>query len=154
MTVIRYFDIKGGDPTKDWVSPGAESLDFYLKDQTNSEMPLDEFQSLVGSPPFMSKYRMTVIRNLGLWANRAPSSASEVEKWKAAISSIPEFSAVIFVEDKVDKRKKQLLEAVSGVGTLAEFSFQNEETKEYCHIADLYQLSDQPDGFIDADDRK
>ncbi|MBP5185459.1 MAG: DNA polymerase III subunit delta [Clostridiales bacterium] len=116
------------DMKKRWVSPGAESLDFYLKDQTNSEMPLDEFQSLVGSPPFMSKYRMTVIRNLGLWANRAPSSASDVEKWKAAISSIPEFSAVIFVEDKVDKRKKQLLEAVSGVGTLAEFSFQNEET--------------------------
>ena len=116
------------DMKKRWVSPGAESLDFYLKDQTNSEMPLDEFQSLVGSPPFMSKYRMTVIRNLGLWANRAPSSASEVEKWKAAISSIPEFSSVIFVEDKVDKRKKQLLEAVSGVGTLAEFSFQNEET--------------------------
>ena len=112
---------------KVWVAPGAESLDFYLKDHTNSEMPLDEFQSLVGSPPFLSQFRMTVIRNSGLWATRAPSTPADQEKWKAAIAAIPEFACVIFVEDKVDKRKKQLLEAVSSVGTLAEFSFQNED---------------------------
>ena len=112
---------------KAWISPGAESLDFYLKDQTNSELPLDEFQSLVGSPPFMSKYRMTVIRNSGLWATRAPSAASELEQWKKAIAAIPEYSAVVFVEEKIDKRKKQLLDAVSSCGTLAEISFQTEE---------------------------
>ncbi len=110
-----------------WVAPGAESLDFYLKDQTNSEMPLDEFQSLVGSPPFLSKYRMTVIRNSGLWATRAPSVLADLEKWKSAIAAIPEFACVVFVEDKIDKRKKQLLESVSSVGTLAEFGFQTEE---------------------------
>jgi DNA polymerase-3 subunit delta len=110
-----------------WISPGAESLDFYQKDHTNSEMPLDEFQSLVGSPPFMSQYRMTVIRNSGLWGTRSPSTPAELEQWKAAIAAIPEFACVIFLEDKIDKRKKQLLEAVSSVGTLAEISFQTEE---------------------------
>ena len=82
-----------------WIAPGAESLDFYLKDQTTSEMPLDEFQSLVGSPPFLSKYRLTVIRNSGLWATRAPSVPTDLEKWKAAIAAIPEFACVVFVGD-------------------------------------------------------
>lgn len=112
---------------KKWIAPGAESLDFYLKDQANADMPLDEFQSLAGTPPFLSKYRMTVLRNTGLFSTKAPSQAADIEKWKGAISSVPEFALVIFVEDKVDKRKKQLLDAVSGVGILAEFSLQDED---------------------------
>ena len=112
---------------KKWLAPGAETLDFYLKDKTNSELPLDEFQSLVGSPPFLSKYRMSVIRNSGLFSTKAPASSGDLEKWKSAIAAVPEFSCVVFVEDKVDKRKKQLLDAVAGIGTLAEYSFQDED---------------------------
>ncbi|MBO4928659.1 MAG: DNA polymerase III subunit delta [Clostridiales bacterium] len=113
---------------KAWISPGAESLDFYLKDLGNSELSLDELQSLVGSPPFMSKCRMTVIRNTGWWSVKAPSTPKDIEKWKSVISSIPEFSAVLFVEDKIDKRKKQLIDAVSCTGKLVEIGLQNEDT--------------------------
>lgn len=112
---------------KRWIASGAESLDFYLKDQSNSDLPIDEFQSLAGTPPFLSRLRMTVIRNTGLFSTKSPSLSADVERWKAAISAVPEFALVVFVEDKVDKRKKQLLEAVSSVGTLAELYFQDEE---------------------------
>jgi len=109
------------------VSPGAESLDYYSKDFGSSELPVDEFQSLSGTPPFISKRRMTVIRNSGLWGSRAPSAAKEQEKWRSLIASIPEYAAVFFVEEKVDKRKKQLIEAVSQNGMLVEIDLQDEE---------------------------
>ena len=109
------------------ISPGAENVDYYLKDASSSEVTLDDLQSLVGTPPFISKRRMTVIRNSGFWANRAPSSAKDQEKWKSVIQSVPEFAIVLFIEEKVDKRKKALVDAVSSVGSLIEVDLQNED---------------------------
>ena len=109
------------------VSSGAESLDYYVKDFSGSELSLDEFQSLVGTPPFISKRRMTVIRNSGLWATRVPSSPKILESWKSAFEAIPEFAAVFFVEEKVDKRKKQLIDVVAQNGMLVEIDLQDED---------------------------
>ena len=111
-----------------WIEKGAESLDFYQKDAANAKLTVEEFQSLCGSPPFMSKCRLTVIRNAGLWASNAPASAAELDKWKQALTAVPEFSSVVFVEDKIDKRKKQLIDAVSLNGELIEISLQEENT--------------------------
>ena len=97
---------------KRWIASGAESLDFYLKDQSNSDLPIDEFQSLAGTPPFLSRLRMTVIRNTGLFSTKSPSVSADVERWKAAISAVPEFALVVFVEDKVDKFLCELLACV------------------------------------------
>ncbi len=109
------------------VSSGAESLDYYLKDLGNADLPLEEFQSLVGTPPFISKRRMTVIRNSGLFGSKAPSSSKDQDKWKAAIAAIPEFAAVFFIEEKVDKRKKQLIDAIAQNGVLVEIDIQSED---------------------------
>ena len=112
---------------KFYLAEGAESFDFYMKDQGNAALDLEEFSSLVGSPPFLSKARVTVIRNSGWWGSRAPSNAKEQEAWKAKIASIPEYSCVVFLEDKVDKRKKSLVDAVSQNGEVFEFMIQSEE---------------------------
>ena len=111
---------------KMWVSPGAESIDFYMKDVGNARLDLQEFQSLCGTPPFMSACRLTVILNSGLWSSDL--SANEVENWKKALGSVPEFATVVFVEEKIDKRKKQLVEAVSASGMLVEVSLQDADT--------------------------
>ncbi|MBR5973855.1 MAG: DNA polymerase III subunit delta [Clostridiales bacterium] len=111
---------------KMWVSPGAESIDFYMKDAGNARLDLQEFQSLCGTPPFMSACRLTVILNSGLWSSDL--AANEVENWKKALGSVPEFATVVFVEEKIDKRKKQLVEAVSASGMLVEVSLQDADT--------------------------
>ena len=115
---------------KAWIAPGAESIDFYQKDAGNSKLDLQEFRSLYGTPPFMSQCRLTVIVNSGLWASDASSAASEIENWKSALGSIPEFATVVFVEDKIDKRKKQMVEAASASGMLVEVSLQDTNTLE------------------------
>lgn len=112
---------------KFYLAEGAESFDFYMKDQGNAALDLEEFSSLVGSPPFLSKARVTVIRDSGWWGSRAPSNAKEQEAWKAKIASIPEYSCVVFLEEKVDKRKKSLIDAVSQNGEVFEFMIQSEE---------------------------
>lgn len=109
------------------VDKNAEALDYYMKDCTNAELSVDDFKSLVGSPPFLSKRRMTVIRNSGWWGARAPSAPKEQESMKNAIANIPEYACVIFVEDKVDNRKKQLIEAAGKCGSLVEISYFGEE---------------------------
>ena len=108
------------------LSPGAETIDFYAKDQTNSELSIDEFQSLAGSPPFLSKSRITVFKNTGWWSSRAPSTPKDIEAWKASIASVPEFATVLFIEDKVDKRKKQLIDTIAQNGVLADIGFMDE----------------------------
>lgn len=109
-----------------YVSPGAESLDYYMKDYSNSELTMDDFSSLIGSPPFMSRSRVTVIKNSNWWSTKAPSTPKEVEAWKSCLSNIPEYSLVVFLEDKVDKRKKQLIDHADHVGEVFEFGIQNE----------------------------
>lgn len=111
-----------------WVSPGAESVDFYMKDAGNSKFELQEFRSLYGTPPFMSACRLTVILNSGLWSSDTSSSSADIENWKTALNSIPEFATVVFIEDKIDKRKKQMVEAVSSSGMLVEVSLQDADT--------------------------
>ncbi len=109
------------------VDKNSEALDYYQKDCTNSELSIDEFKSLVGSPPFLSRKRVTVIRNSGWWGARAPSTTKEQDAMKNALTDMPEYACAIFVEDKVDNRKKQLIEAVRENGTLVEISFFSEE---------------------------
>lgn len=113
---------------KAWILAGAESIDYYQKDAGNSKFDVSEFQSLCGTPPFMSPCRLTVVLNSGLWGSEAPSSVNEVENWKSVLEAIPEFATVVFIEEKIDKRKKQLIEAVSSVGSLVEVSLQDADT--------------------------
>lgn len=110
-----------------YVSNGAESLDYYVKDCTNAELDRNDFAGLVGTPPFMSRSRVTVIKNSGWWSNRAPSSPKDIEDWKSCLSGIPDYALVIFLEDKVDKRKKQLLDFADQTGEVFEFAIQDEE---------------------------
>ncbi len=110
-----------------YLTSGAESLDFYVKDCSNSELEMNDFFGLVGTPPFMSRARVTVIKNSNWWSTRAPSSPKEMDEWKKLLSSIPEYALVIFCEDKVDKRKKQLLDYADQVGEVFEFGIQSEE---------------------------
>ena len=109
------------------VDKNSEALDYYQKDCTNTELSIDEFQSLVGSPPFLSRKRVTVIRNSGWWGARAPSVPKDQEAMKKALTGLPEYACAIFVEEKVDNRKKQLIEAARENGTLVEISFFSEE---------------------------
>ena len=110
-----------------YVASGAESLDFYVKDCSNSELEMNDFLGLIGTPPFMSRARVTVIKNSNWWSTRTPSSPKEIDEWKKLLSSIPEYALVIFCEDKVDKRKKQLLDFADQVGEVFEFGIQSEE---------------------------
>ncbi|MBP5493114.1 MAG: DNA polymerase III subunit delta [Clostridiales bacterium] len=115
---------------KQWISPGAESLDFYNKDMGQSELSISDFQNFVGSPPFMSKFRLTVIHNAGLWGPKAPSDSKTVDAWKEVFAAVPEWACVLFVEEKVDKRKKQMIDAVSQNGMLVDVAMLDEDTLE------------------------
>jgi DNA polymerase-3 subunit delta len=61
---------------------------------------------------------MIIIRNSGLFASRSPDSPEVTQKYISLFSDIPDFCCLILIEEKIDKRKKVLLEVVSGYGSL------------------------------------
>src|SRR5574344_754158 len=55
-----------------YVEKSASDIDCYVSDRSSNGISFDEFESLVLTPPFMSQRRITILKQTGLWSNRAP----------------------------------------------------------------------------------
>ena len=100
------------------IAPGCQDADSYTADWTSSAGDPDALLEMVRTPPFLSTERMIIIRNSGLFAARSPDGVDISKKYTSLFSDIPDFCCLIFIEDKVDKRKKLLLDSVAQNGML------------------------------------
>ena len=98
------------------IAPGCRDADSYTGDWSSGGGDPDALSEMVRTPPFLSQKRMIIIKNSGLFAARSPDSAEASQKYTALFSDIPDFSCLVFIEEKIDKRKKVLLDAVSQHG--------------------------------------
>lgn len=134
------------------IEPAALTLDFVVYDYSNqaSKVDIRQIISEVRTPPFLSKKRLVVIKNSNLFllggknkrTGRAETNDDEFNEGTetadddtsqsivkdrqslliSLIKSNIDSSCLIFIEDKVDKRIKNVVEAIRDVGILATIS--------------------------------
>ena len=112
------------------LSDNAGEADFYMSDRQGGGIDAEELRSLVYTPPFISSRRVTVLRNTGLFSGRYPETVELQKSYIRLFEGIPDFACLIFIESKIDKRKKLLLEALSLRGVVAEIGRQTERELE------------------------
>lgn len=83
------------------------------------DINIGEIIDLAETMPFLGERRVIVVENSGIFTG----ACDELESY---VSSIPETTSVIFVEDKVDARLK-LTKNVKAAGTVVEFGNLNED---------------------------
>ncbi|MBN1891518.1 MAG: DNA polymerase III subunit delta [Clostridiales bacterium] len=108
------------------LAEGAGEADSYLSDRSNGGIDPEELKSLIYTPPFISDKRVTVLKNTGLFSSRYPESGEVQEAYASVFDGIPEFACMIFLEAKIDKRKKGLLNIISSKGVIADIGRQTE----------------------------
>ncbi len=99
-----------------FIAPGCQDADSYTADWSSAAGDPEALLEMVRTPPFLSAKRMIMIKNSGLFAARSPDSPELSQKYISIFSDIPDFCCLIFIEEKIDKRKKVLLEAASRNG--------------------------------------
>src|SRR5659263_700736 len=107
------------------IAPGCQDADSYTADWTSTAGDPDALLEMVSTPPFLSSQRMIIIKNSGLFAARSPDSAEISKKYTALFSDIPDFCCLIFIEEKIDKRKKLLLDSAVQSGMLIQVDRQS-----------------------------
>jgi len=110
------------------ITAGCQDADSYTTDWSSSAGDVEELREMVLTPPFLSRKRMITIKNSGLFAARSPESPESARKYVDLFSSVPDFCCLIFVEEKIDKRKKILLDAVQMNGRLVQMEHQSSDT--------------------------
>lgn len=103
------------------IAPGMKEADLYKSDMSSARLDAERLSEWVMTPPFLSSKRLVILKNTGLFGANSPEQADAAAYIKL-FSSIPDTSCLVFVEDKIDKRKKALYEAVAKEGTVVNFS--------------------------------
>jgi DNA polymerase-3 subunit delta len=110
------------------IADGCEDADSYVTDRFSKGMTPEEMKELVYTPPFMSDRRLTVIKNSGLFSTNYPENRETVDAFSKVFSNMPDFACLMMIENKIDKRRKALLEAVFSKGELVEVPRQPEDS--------------------------
>ena len=121
------------------LAPGSESFDSVtFSGNAASRLSLDRLRSELMTPPFLSRCKLIVVRGSGFFAaaEKKTSDSAETESEGAApdaksakgrqqellqlIEQMPDSACMVFVEEKVDRRQKALIQAIEKKGVLAE----------------------------------
>ncbi len=109
------------------IAPGCQDADSYTADWISCDGNPESLKEMVSTPPFLSSKRMVIIKNSGLFASRSPDSPEAAQKYISIFSDIPDFCCLILIEEKIDKRKKVLLEAAGRYGFLVSVDRQSSD---------------------------
>ncbi len=112
------------------LSESAGEADLYISDRQGGGIDPDELRAMVYTPPFLSSRRVTILRNSGLFYGKYPETPELLKKYSRLFEDVPDFACLIFIESKIDKRKKLLLDAISMKGAVAEIGRQTESELE------------------------
>lgn len=114
--------------SRNCVAKGFEEIDSYTADYASTNLSPDQFYELVATPPFMSERRFLVFKNTGLFSAKSPDNPELTAKYVKILADIPSFVCVVMIEEKIDKRKKALLEAAAKSGLLVQVDRQSPDS--------------------------
>ena len=92
---------------KAYLAEGSEQMDFVKLNFESKNFDLDKVDENVMLPPWMSEKRIVVVRNSGIFSAADPKK-DMAERFEEFVKTIPDSTLLIFWDDKIDKRKKQL----------------------------------------------
>lgn len=104
-----------------FISPGSEQMDVcYLDGRSGPKINIDTIEEMLLSPPWISEKKLVIVRDSGLFAGEV------TEKFTGLISNVPDSVILLFLEEKMDCRKKLFKEFLSK-GTVCMCSAMTEE---------------------------
>lgn len=113
-----------------YLAVGGEQMDFAVLDYDNKNVVITDFltdiESNVMLPPWMSCKRLVLVRNVDLFALNS-GDKELVERGNYIFEKIPKESLLIFVLDKIDKRKKSILNLFLHNGYAVESNYLEED---------------------------
>lgn len=106
---------------KTYISPDSSMLDFVKLDFEKEPYNVDKVIDNISMPPFMSDRRVAIVRNSSIF------EGDYTKEMETLVNAIPDYSIVVFVLDKIDGRKKNLLKIFENNGIVASIAKENEE---------------------------
>ena len=104
---------------------GCEELDFSEGVWDCSKMTPEMLHEHISTPPFLSRRRVVVLHNSGILNGKI--AESELDSFFAVLGKIPDSTCLILLEDKVDKRKKKILDQLGRIGLTVQIDKQKSE---------------------------
>lgn len=105
---------------KKFIAEGAESMDYVKIDFSDRSFEPDLIRNNTELPPWMSSRRIVEVRNSGIFGSKETDAAESV------IKSLPQSTTLIFYENKVDKKKKNLMKLFTDNGIAGEFEYMDD----------------------------
>ena len=94
------------------------NFDIFEGKNTNVSQIIDACDTM----PFMSPYRLVVLKNTGLIIEGRKNDSTLLEQY---ISNLPKTTIIIFIEDKIDKNLK-LFKTISKIGSVHQMNMSSE----------------------------
>ncbi len=94
------------------------NFDIFEGKNTNVSQIIDACDTM----PFMSPYRLVVLKNTGLIIEGRKNDSALLEQY---ISNLPKTTIIIFIEDKIDKKLK-LFKTISKIGSVHQMNMSSE----------------------------
>lgn len=94
------------------------NFDLFEGKNTNVSQIIDTCDTM----PFMSPYRLVILKNTGLIIEGRKNDSSLLEQY---LSNLPKTTIIIFIEDKIDKKLK-LFKTISKIGSVHQMNMSSE----------------------------
>ena len=115
---------------KMYLSPEGEQMDCCTLDYDNKNVPVNDLLTDIESnlmiPPWMSKKRIVIVKNVDLFQYNS-GDKDFLDRGSRILGNIPQESLLIFVAEKIDKRKKSTLSMFLKNGYVVEVNYMEEE---------------------------
>lgn len=103
---------------KNLISPGSEAVDYYAFEVKKSSVLSEDIRAQAYTPPFLSARRMVVVRNQGIFTSDfSKEDFAKLDEW---LRGLPDSVCIVFLEEKIDKRKKAQLQLFLDTGAVVE----------------------------------
>lgn len=113
-----------------YLTPEGEQMDCCTLDYDNKNVNvsdlLTDIESNLMIPPWMSKKRLVIVKNIDLF-QYSSSDTELTDRGMSIVSNIPRESLLVFIAEKIDKRKKSVLNIFLKNGYVVEVNFMEEE---------------------------
>ena len=114
----RYLqDQFAGLVEQELIHPAAATLDrVFIRLTGREQLDLKRLRAETESPPFLSQRRLVLIQGSGLFASSG--KGEQQDQFIEIITTLPDSCCVVFLEEKIDKRRKALFRAIDQIGGL------------------------------------
>lgn len=125
---------------------GCEEMDFIRGEWDHKSMNPERLYEKIATPPFLSEKRVVIFRNTGFFSGKI--SEDELQGYEEVFQRLPDFTVLLFIEDKVDKRKKKLLDKMKKYALFVQM--EKQKVEDLCKWASVLLKRDHVRITVDA----